>query len=134
MAAADGGKGFRAQQAAGLAERGIGHDGHVPGAAPWLQIIFNAARLRMVEHLVGGAMSTFGQGGNAVHLRGIEIRDAPVADFAGGAEFFEGGHGLGKRVAAGPVQEVEIDAPAARVGVDVTPLKEQIYLVITIIR
>ena len=63
----------------------------------------------MVQHLVGGALVAAWNTEQFLHVRGIEIRYAPVADFAFLFQRLERRDRLGQGIRAAPVQQIEID-------------------------
>ena len=81
------------------------------------QVELDTARIRMVQHLVGGAGASSRQLRQPLHLGGIEIRHAPITDFPRVAQLAERLHRVGQRMGAGPVQQIQVDA------VDAHPLQ-----------
>ena len=102
-----------AQQRA-LPERRIRHHRHPALAHPRQEIPFDAALAQVIEHLIGRAVPSFGECRERLHVRPIEIGDAPAQDLAAGAQRFERIDGLGKRNAAAPMQQIEIDVIGAQ--------------------
>ena len=71
-----------------------------------------------------------GTPGQLVHVAGIEVAHAPVADLAVLLESLERLHRLGQRVRAAPVQQVEVEpvglqaASRLRSQAAIVPLRE----------
>ncbi len=93
------------QQPPALPDRRVGHHRHRPLAAPRQQVELDAARLEVVQHLVGEAARR-----QRLHLVHVEIRHAPAPDLARLAQPLERLRRLLDRRAARPVQQIQVDA------------------------
>ena len=81
--------------------------------APGREIVFDAPSGEIVIDLIGLHRAAIVERGEFFHVLGVEIADAPVADFARAQQRGETFHGFGKRRAAAPMQEIKIEPVGA---------------------
>ena len=92
-----------------MAERRIGDDGNAVLLAPRDHRVLDRAFLQMIEHLVAGDLALARDRQQFVEIVGVEIADAPGADFSGSDQFVERRHRLLERIGAAPVQQIAIE-------------------------
>ena len=92
-----------------MTERRIGDHGDAVLRAPRNHGVLDRALLQMVEYLVTGDLALAGDRQQFVKIVGIEIADAPAADFPGAGQFLERGDGFIKRIRTAPMQQVTIE-------------------------
>ena len=100
---------FGLQQPPALPQWRVGHQRDLPFGAPRQQVVLDAAAADMVQHLVAGALRAARQPHQFLHVAGVEVRHTPVADLPRGPQRLECLHCLGQRMAATPVQQIEVD-------------------------
>ena len=84
--------------------------------APRDHRVLDRAFLQVIEHLIAGDLSLTCDFENFVEIVGIEIGNAPGADFSGTDQLLERRHRLGQWDAAAPVQQVTIETVGFKPG------------------
>src|SRR5256885_10058125 len=84
-------------------------DGESEATEEGKQIPFDAAQTKVIEHLICGAAAAVGNRKELVHVASVEIRHAPGADVPVGNKRFERGNSMGKRNAAAPMQQIQVE-------------------------
>ena len=106
---------LRFRSSAPCPERRVRHHGHPPLAHPGQQIPFDAALAEVIENLVGRAMTPFGQRDELRACLARSKLDTPQRTILPcRAQPLERVDRLGERNAAGPMQQIEIEAIGAQ--------------------
>ncbi len=100
----------RLQQRPRLAQRAVGHQRHRGTLLPGQQVIFDAACLEVVQHLIGAAARLI----QLQQIVQVEVGNTPGADLALFAQALEACHGFRQRKTATPVQQIQVDTFAAQ--------------------
>src|SRR5213594_3448073 len=98
---------------AARAEGAVGDDGHPVALAPREDRVLDRPLLEVVEDLVARDAIGPGERQGPLELARVEVADAVVADLSVAHEPLEARDRLLERVAARPVEEVEVEAVGA---------------------
>src|SRR6516225_8792852 len=93
-----------------VAKRRVGDHRDTMPLAPWNHRMLDGPLIEVIEHLVAGNLAFTGNVENLVEIVGVEIADAPGADFSRALELLERSDRVGKRIAVTPLQEIAIEA------------------------
>ena len=97
-----------------LVDRTVGHRREAVRLLPWQQVELDATPARRVVDLVRGTARAGGHAPQFLQVVDIEVRHAPMGDVSAIKQRFEAADGRGERMAAAPVQQVQVDAIEAQ--------------------